>query len=66
MSGRTPQGPKSGIEKYRNDEEEDILATFLLKCAAIGYPHSRKEVIAIAQRFCNIYSRDMDVQVTHG
>ena len=64
MSGRIPHGAKSSIENYLNDEEEDILATFLLKCAAIGYPHSRKEVIAIAQRFCN--SRDMDVQVTHG
>ena len=64
MSERIPHGAKSGIEKYLNDEEEDILATFLLKCAAIGYPHSRKEVIAIAQRFCN--SRAMDVQVTHG
>lgn len=64
MSGRIQHGVKSGVEKYLNDEEEDILATFLLKCAAIGYPRSRKEVIAITQRFCN--SRDMDVQVTHG
>lgn len=63
MSERIPHGAKSGIEKYLNDEEEDILATFLLKCAAIGYPHSTEKrshcYHSVAQRFCN--SRDMDV-----
>ena len=44
MSERIPtHGAKSGIEKYLNDEEEDILAMFLLKCAAIGYPHSTEK-----------------------
>lgn len=64
ISGRTLHGAKSGRSKYLSDEEEDILVKFLLKCASIGYPHSRKEVIALVQRFCD--SRDMNVQVTHG
>ena len=57
-------GAKSGRSKYLSDEEEDILVKFLLKCASIGYPRSRKEVIALVQRFCD--SRDTNVQVTHG
>lgn len=64
ISGRTLHGAKSGKSKYLGDEEEDILVKFLLKCAAIGYPRSRKEVIAMVQRFCD--SRNMNVQVTHG
>ena len=63
MSERTPHGAKSGIEKYLNDEEEDILATFLLKCAAIAglstFHWEKKSLLSLAQRFCN--SRDMDV-----
>lgn len=64
ISGRTLHGAKSGRSKYLTDEEEDILVKFLLKCAAIGYPRSRNEVIAMVQRFC--VSRDMNVHVTHG
>ena len=64
ISGRTLHGAKSGRSKYLSDEEEDILVKFLLKCASIGYPRSRKEVIALVQWFCD--SRDMNVQVTHG
>ena len=45
MSERIPHGAKSGNVKYlnHNHEEEDILATFLLKCAAIGYSHSTEK-----------------------
>lgn len=64
ISGRTMHGAKSGRPKYLTDEEEDILVKFLLKCASIGYPRSRNEVIAMVQRFCD--SRNMSVHVTHG
>ena len=64
ISGRTLHGAKSGRPKYLTDEEEDILVKFLLKCAAIGYPRSRNEVIAMVQRLCD--SRNMSVHVTHG
>ena len=64
ISGRTLHGASSGRPKYLTDEEEDILVKFLLKCAAIGYPRSRNEVIAMVQRSCD--GRDMDVHVTHG
>ena len=63
ISGRTMHGAKSGRPKYLTDEE-DILVKFLLKCASIGYPCSRNEVIAMVQRFCD--SRNMSVHVTHG
>ena len=47
ISGRTLHSVKSGRSKYLSDEEEDILVKFLLKCASIGYPRSRKEVILL-------------------
>ena len=47
ISGRTLHGASSGRPKYLTDEEEDILVKFLLKCAAIGYPCSSNEVIAM-------------------
>ena len=34
---------------YLSVEEEEELVSLLLKCAVIGYAHSRKEVFAIAQ-----------------
>ena len=64
ISGWTMHGAKSGRSKYLTDEEEDILIKFLLKCAAIGYPRSRSEVIAMVQRVCD--SHNMGVHVTHG
>ena len=64
ISGRTMHGATSGRQKYLTNEEEDILVKFLLKCAAIGYPRSRNEVIALVQRSCD--SHEMDVRVTHG
>ena len=39
-------------------EEEEELATFLVEMAAIGYPHTRKQVIAKVQQIVNSEGRD--------
>ena len=49
ISGRVIHGATSGKPRYLSDEEEELLVEFLLKCASIGYPCSRKEVIRIVQ-----------------
>lgn len=57
-------GSRSGHLKYLNDAEEAELYRFLVRCAAVGYPRSRKDVIAVVQRACD--SKGMDVHITHG
>ena len=64
IRGRVLPGAKSGNPKYLTDEEEAELYRFLLRCAAVGYPRSRKDMIAIVQKACN--SKGRDVHVTHG
>ena len=58
------QGQGVGHLKYLNDAEEAELYRFLVRCAAVGYPRSRKDVIAVVQRACD--SKGMDVHITHG
>ena len=64
VSGKVLLGAKGGKKRYLEDEEEDELVRFLIKCANIGYPRSRSEVVAIVQRICN--SRKLDVIVSLG
>ncbi len=40
--------------KYLNDIEECELVDFLLRCAKIGYPKSRKQVMGIVQRVIDV------------
>lgn len=53
ISGRVLPGAVSGRPKYLSNDEEKELVRFLQKCSFIGYPRSRKEVIAIVQRVCS-------------
>ena len=64
ISGRVLPGAVSGRPKYLSNDEEKELVRFLQKCSFIGYPRSRKEVIAIVQRVCS--SRSLSIDVTHG
>ena len=50
ISGRVVSGAKSGPNSYLNADEEEELVRFLLHCAAIGYPKSRHEVLALVTR----------------
>ncbi len=49
ISGRVQHGDVSGPLKYLSTEEENDLAKFLIKCAGIGYPKTRLEVISLVQ-----------------
>ena len=64
IRGKVLSGAKCGNPKYLTDGEEAELHRFLLRCAAVGYPRSRKDVITIVQKACN--SKGRDVHVTHG
>ena len=50
IPGKVRIGGKPDRTPYLSDEEEEELVSFLLKCADIGYAHTRKEVLAIVQR----------------
>ncbi len=52
ISGKVLHGVSSGRSRYFSEEEEDELVRFLLRCASVGYAHSRQEVLAIVQRAC--------------
>ena len=54
VSGHIIHGATIGKPRYLSDEEEELLVRFLLKCASIGYSHSRKEFIGIVQNVCVI------------
>ena len=50
MSGRVVPGSTSGPKTYLSPEEETELVKFLLRCAAMGFPKSCEEVLALVQR----------------
>ena len=73
------QVPRSTLQGYINGEsslmsrsgcplltltEEDELATFLVEVAKIGYPHTRKQIIAKVQEMVN--SKGRNTVVTSG
>ena len=41
VSGKIQQGKKSGPDSYLMMEGEEKLASFVVKCAKIGYPHTQ-------------------------
>ena len=50
VTGRVMHGCTSGPGWYLTEAEESELVTFLRKCAQIGYPRSRLQVISLVQR----------------
>ena len=53
ISGRVEHGSKPGREPYLSPDEEEELVSFLVKCARIGYPHTRKQVMSLVQSIVN-------------
>ncbi len=49
VSGKVSRLAKPGPKPYLSEEEEEELVNFLVKCAQIGYPHTRMQVLAIVQ-----------------
>ena len=48
-SGRVTHGVVSGPPKYLSDDEEEELVRFILGCASVGYPKTRKEILGLVQ-----------------
>ena len=64
VSGRVKMDSKPGRKPYLSIKEEEELVSFLLKCAKIGYAHTRREVLGIVQRI--VESKGGHTVVTDG
>ncbi len=64
ISGKVAMNSKSGPAKYLTDLEEAELVQFLEKCADIGYPQTRAQIIELAQGV--VQNKGLDVHVTAG
>lgn len=49
VSGRVTHGTVSGPPKYLSEQEEEELVRFILGCASVGYPKTRKEILSLVQ-----------------
>ena len=64
ISGRILPGSSSGPRKLLTTEEEEDLVAFLRRCAAIGYPKSRKDLMELVQRI--LEGKGIEHQVSNG
>ena len=65
VSGRVIPGSTSGPKKYLTEEKEDELVAFVRRCALIGYPKSRKDMMALSVQQI-IESKGMQYTITNG
>ena len=49
ITGKVLFGSHSGPRRFLSEKEEEELVVFLMHCATIGYPRSRKDVMNIVQ-----------------
>ena len=49
VTGQIEHGALLGPSPYLTREEEEELVAFLIRCASIGYPHTRYQIMAIVQ-----------------
>ena len=56
--GKSFPGVKSGHPTLLSEEEEEDLVSFLIECSEIGYPKTRLEVIAIAERMIRVKGKE--------
>lgn len=64
VSGKVAYGAKSGPDPYLDLEEEEELASFLVRSAGIGYPHTKKEVFTLVQQI--LTKKGVEANVTNG
>ena len=64
ITGKVQEGVKRGPPAYLTLEEEEELASFLLRCADIGYAHSLPQVLALVQNV--VESKGINKIVTRG
>ena len=63
-SSRVMPGGINGPNRILNDEEETELVSFLRRCATVGYPKTRKDVMALVQKITD--SRNLNRQISNG
>jgi len=64
VSGRIEHGALPGPNPYLTREEEEELIAFLIRCAAIGYPHTRYQIMAIVQEM--LESKGIQTSISDG
>ena len=64
VSGKVDLDAKPGPTPYLTTFEEEELASFLIRCAKIGYPRTRSQVLGLVQQIVN--SKGLDASVSNG
>ena len=62
VSGKVDLEGKPGKKPYLSIEEEEELVSFLLKCAEIGYAHTKPQVLSLVLRI--VESKDISEHVS--
>ena len=60
LSGRVKHGANPGPLPYLTSDEEDELATFLIRASEVGSGKTKREVIVIVQHVLEKKGRDTD------
>jgi hypothetical protein len=63
-SGKVNEYCKPGPPPYLNCHEEEELASFLIKCAEIGFPRNRAQVLGLVQQI--VESKGLHKSVSNG
>ena len=64
ISGKVKEGATRGAVPYLTKQEEEEFASFLARCADIGYAHSLPQVLALAQQIVD--RKGINTMVTRG
>ena len=64
ISGKVKDGATRGVVPYLTKQEEEEFASFLARCADIGYAHSLPQVLALAQQIVD--HKGINTMVTRG
>ena len=64
INGKVHCGATPGPNPYLTYKEEEELASFLIQTAKIGYPHTKKQVLALVQRI--IESKGIEASISNG
>ena len=64
VSGKVTYRAKCGPEPYLDLEEEEKLASFLIRSAGIGYPYTKMQLFVLVQQMLN--KKRIEAAVTNG
>jgi len=64
MAQTVYRGAKPGPPPYLTRHEEEELASFLTRCAEIGFPKTRVQVLGLVQEI--VYSKGLERSISNG